>query len=413
MKYNSWTNPPARIEILPAEGGRALGVETDVAHDLAGEIRDGGKDATGEKIALDFCEPEFDLVEPGGIGGGVMEAHARVGGQKVLHPWGLVGGKVIENDMDRLFGRTGGGQLFQKAHELGAGMARGGFAQNMPRPGVESSVERERAVTKILEAVAFGTTGRERQNGIKPVQGLNGCLFVDTEHRRMLGRVQVKTDYIGGFGLEVGVVAGHIAFQPMRLQSGLLPHAVHQAFADTKVRSQLATRPMGGSIRWGLLRSPQYPGSQLRREDAGHTPEVKRAQPEHTVRLEALARAGHRRRRGAQRRRNGAVALAVGQFQNHPRAAGLRRGRVVSPDQTGQLAPLLFAEPKRGSAEGHTQYTLGACIRFQRDSPLVFNRFGLGACHARRGSGAIIRCFIISQLFVRYGFEGNERSECC
>ena len=48
-------------------------VVTDVTHELAGQILDRGKDAAGNDIALDPGEPVFDLIEPGGVGRGVME----------------------------------------------------------------------------------------------------------------------------------------------------------------------------------------------------------------------------------------------------------------------------------------------------------------------------------------------------
>ena len=41
----------------------------------------------------------------------------------------------------------------------------------------------------VLEAVAFGASRRERQDGIETVQGLNGGLFIDAEHGCMLRRV--------------------------------------------------------------------------------------------------------------------------------------------------------------------------------------------------------------------------------
>ena len=36
-------------------------------HELSVQIGDGGEDATGDDVALDPGEPQFDLVEPGRI----------------------------------------------------------------------------------------------------------------------------------------------------------------------------------------------------------------------------------------------------------------------------------------------------------------------------------------------------------
>ena len=39
-------------------------VGADIAHDFAIQIFDRSKDAAGNEIALDFREPNFDLIEP-------------------------------------------------------------------------------------------------------------------------------------------------------------------------------------------------------------------------------------------------------------------------------------------------------------------------------------------------------------
>ena len=46
----------------------------------------------------------------------------------------------------------------------------------------------------VLETVAFGSSGRKRQNRVEPVQGLNRRLFIHTKHRRVLRRIQVQSD---------------------------------------------------------------------------------------------------------------------------------------------------------------------------------------------------------------------------
>jgi hypothetical protein len=50
-------------------------VGADRAHDFAIEIFDRRKDAAGDDVALDFGEPDFDLVKPRGVSGRGMNAH--------------------------------------------------------------------------------------------------------------------------------------------------------------------------------------------------------------------------------------------------------------------------------------------------------------------------------------------------
>ena len=45
------------------------------------------------------------------------------------------------------------------------------------------------------------------QHWVKPIQRLNGGLFMHTEHRRMTGRIEVQADDVGSFGFKVRIVA--------------------------------------------------------------------------------------------------------------------------------------------------------------------------------------------------------------
>jgi len=42
----------------------------------------------------------------------------------------------------------------------------------------------------VLKAVAFSAAGRKREDGIEPIQSLNGSLLIQAENRGMLRRVQ-------------------------------------------------------------------------------------------------------------------------------------------------------------------------------------------------------------------------------
>jgi hypothetical protein len=62
-------------DIRPFNGCCFAIVGTDVAHNFAIEIFDRTEDATGDEVSLDFGESDFDLVEPGGVSGRVMNTH--------------------------------------------------------------------------------------------------------------------------------------------------------------------------------------------------------------------------------------------------------------------------------------------------------------------------------------------------
>ena len=54
---------------ISTDGASVGRVGVDVATEFASQIGDRGKNAASDDLALDFGEPDLDLVEPRGIGG--------------------------------------------------------------------------------------------------------------------------------------------------------------------------------------------------------------------------------------------------------------------------------------------------------------------------------------------------------
>ncbi len=79
------------VAVGPFDGRGMLVVMTDVAHELARQVVDRGEDAAGDDIAFDAAEPEFDLIEPRGIGRSKMQVHLGMIGQELCDPLGLMG----------------------------------------------------------------------------------------------------------------------------------------------------------------------------------------------------------------------------------------------------------------------------------------------------------------------------------
>jgi hypothetical protein len=84
--------PSADVCILPRKGLGGFGVGTNVFHQLAGKIGDGGEDAAGDYVALDLREPYLDLVQPRRIRWGEVKPDLRVL-QELLHRLGFGGGR--------------------------------------------------------------------------------------------------------------------------------------------------------------------------------------------------------------------------------------------------------------------------------------------------------------------------------
>ena len=202
-------------------------VGANITHDFSVQIFDGGKDAAGNEITLDFREPDFDLVEPRRIGRRVMNAHLRMTSQKIADRFGFMRTQVITDDVNDLLWSLTGDEIFQKRDELRTGVAGAGLADYLTAPGIKGCIERERSMAVVFKAVAFGPTGRKRQNRIQAIQRLDGTLFVDTEHCGVERRLEVQADDIGRLLFKLRVGAGHIAAQSMGLDPGASPHPSH------------------------------------------------------------------------------------------------------------------------------------------------------------------------------------------
>jgi len=71
--------------------------------------------------------------------------------------------------MDFATGRLTGNDLAKEVDKLGAGVASGGLTQHLSGLNVQRSIERKSAMPIVLEAVAFGPTGRKRQDWVQSI----------------------------------------------------------------------------------------------------------------------------------------------------------------------------------------------------------------------------------------------------
>jgi hypothetical protein len=141
----------------------------------------------------------------------------------------FVGREIVEDDVNLLPRRAQGDDLLQEGNELPTGVTGSGFAVDTTSGGIERRIQGECSVPVVLEAMTLGASRRERQDGIETIQGLNGGLFINAEHGRVLGRGQAEAEDIGGLAFEVGIVTCHVAFQGGPVSGQLLakPDARH------------------------------------------------------------------------------------------------------------------------------------------------------------------------------------------
>ena len=104
--------------LCPNEGLWVGIVDLNERGDDGFEIVDAAMDAALDLLVAEESEPAFYLIEPGGPGRGEVEVIARVAGEPRFHGWGLMGGVIVEQQMDVEIGRHGLLDLGQELAEF-------------------------------------------------------------------------------------------------------------------------------------------------------------------------------------------------------------------------------------------------------------------------------------------------------
>ncbi len=117
----------------------------------------------------------------------------------------------------------------------------------------------------VLEAVALGPPRAKRQHRVEAIERLDRGLLIDAEYRGVLRRIDVEPDHVGGLTLEVRIIGGHVALQPMGLKPGAPPDSRDHHVIDPQRPRQLAAAPVGGTIVGRAPGPGQNAGFQPRR----------------------------------------------------------------------------------------------------------------------------------------------------
>ena len=119
----------------------------------------------------------------------------------------LMGVEIVEDDV-KLAIREGGNDAVHEAEELDTAAPLGMRRDDPPGGDFKRCEQGRGAVPLVVVALAGqGASVRQLQVALRPLQGLDRRLFVDTENNRLGGRIDIEADHIGGFRHELGVVA--------------------------------------------------------------------------------------------------------------------------------------------------------------------------------------------------------------
>ena len=144
----------------------------------------------GQHLALQSAEPVLNLIQSGGVGGGEVEMVAGPVGQPALDAGVLVGGVVVEDEVDVEVRGHVGIDVFEEAQELLVAMARPVLGEDLAGGDVQGGEEGGGAVADVAVGHAFDVAQSQRQEGLGTLQGLELALLVDAQHQCMVGWVE-------------------------------------------------------------------------------------------------------------------------------------------------------------------------------------------------------------------------------
>ena len=155
-----WFNTFADVRVLPSKGLSVFGISSDVSHEFAAEILHRVEDAARDYVSLDSSEPDFHLVQPGGVCGGEMQFNLGVRLQELGDLFRLVSGQVVHDNVDLLLRFAQGDHLTEKVDELLTGMTGCCLAVHLAGFNIQRGIQRERAMPVVFKSMPLNSAGR-------------------------------------------------------------------------------------------------------------------------------------------------------------------------------------------------------------------------------------------------------------
>ena len=238
--------------LAPDEGLRLCVVHQQIVVDRVLEVVDAGIAAAANALCGDLGEEALHEVHPGRAGGREMQFEARVFLQPGLHIGRLVGGVVVEDQVDVVGLLHGPVDAAQETQELLGAVTRHAFPDDQARLDVQRGEERGGSVALVIMGHRRRAPLLEGQTRLGPIERLDLGLLVDAQHDRTVGRVEVEADDLSNLLLEHWVVRDLEPLHDMQLQPGIGPDAPHARSRDTHRLGHCRAAPMRGVGR-GLL----------------------------------------------------------------------------------------------------------------------------------------------------------------
>jgi len=229
----------------PCEWFRALVSFGDEAINGGLKIDEGMEDAPVEPPLGEVGEEALDGVGPRTGCRREVEGEAAMTIKPGPNLGVLMGGVVVEDDMDRLVCRNLGIDDVQEADELLMSVALHVASDNCPIENIQCGEQGGGSVSLIVVRHGAETPLFHGQTRLGTVEGLDLAFLVDGQDDGMGRRIDVKPNDIAQFAGEVRIVRELELPIAVRLQAMGTPDTPDGAFTDTGLCGHHRGRPMG------------------------------------------------------------------------------------------------------------------------------------------------------------------------
>ena len=180
----------------PDEGFGIVIVLLEEAFDGSLEVDDRVEDAAFQSALGELGEEALDRVEPRTRGRREMEDETRVARQPGHDLGMLVGGIVVENDMDHLAGRHLCFYGIEKADEFLMAVSLHTLPNDLAFEHVEGGKQGRGAVALVIMGERAAAPGLYRQTRLGAVERLDLRFLIDRKHDGMGRRINIEPDDI-------------------------------------------------------------------------------------------------------------------------------------------------------------------------------------------------------------------------
>jgi len=223
----------------------------DEVVDSCDQVFDAPEATSADRLLGDESEPTLDLIEPGRVGGSVVDLEAGTFCQPESHLGMLMSGVVVDDQMNIEFFWYGVIDALEELKELLMPMTCLALGQDSAGGDVERGEQGGGAMANVVVGDSFDISQSHGQHGLSPVEGLYLALLIDGEHDRVVRRVQIEPHDIADFFHEERITGQLKVLRAMRLNGKRLEHTMDSRLRKSVRIGGLTNAPV--AARWRLV----------------------------------------------------------------------------------------------------------------------------------------------------------------